>query len=571
MYQAPVQEYDFLYLQVFGPDLVNTLTGGEVKSSDVHEILTHAADFAVEVLHPLNQVGDRVGSTLEDGCVTTPPGYREAYRTYAEGGWVSIGVPKSAGGEGMPWSITNAVNELWAAANVSFSLCSGLSVGAALACHAAATDEQRTTYLEPLISGRWTGTMNLTEPHAGTDLASIRTIGKRNDDGTWSLKGQKIFITWGDHDLAENIVHLVLARTEGAPAGLAGLSLFIVPKFLPDAAGKPGIRNSVETLALEHKLGIHSSPTCVLEYDGATGFLLGEQHKGLAAMFVMMNVSRIGIGLQGLGVSDRAYQLARDYAATRVQGRVLDREPGTPISGHPDVARLLLSMSSSISAQRALSIQVAQYLDEAERHGSRESGRLAEFFVPILKSWLTEEAVRIASDAVQVHGGSGFIEETGAAQHYRDARILPIYEGTTAIQANDLVGRKFVRDQGAVAEQVFKQIEATLEPLRGADHLAATKTAERLERALAAGRAATSLLLERANENSRDVYAASVAYLTTWGLLAGGWMHGRMLLAALAHSDENTPRRIAEADFFGAHHLSKIHYLVESIEAGEIS
>jgi alkylation response protein AidB-like acyl-CoA dehydrogenase len=571
MYQAPIDDYDFLLRNVIdGSRHLELTTAGEVKIDDVRDILSGAATFAIDMWHPLNTVGDRVGNRLEGGRVITAPGTADAYRALAEAGWVAVAAPKDAGGEGLPWVICNALNELWSAANPALSLSIGLSMAAIGTVDAAADEHIREVYLPNLTSGHWTGTMNLTEPQAGTDLAAIRTMACPNDDGSWSVKGQKIFITWGDHDLADNIVHLVLARTPDAPAGLGGLSLFVVPKFLPDADGNPGQRNAVHTVALEHKLGIHASPTCFLDYDNATGFLLGGRNAGLMAMFVMMNILRVGSGLQGLGLSDKAYQQARDYAAERVQGKVLDRPEGTPIAEHPDVARLLASMVSVVSAMRAVSVQVAEWLDLAPHYPQAQ--QFAAFFVPVLKGWFTETSLQVASDAIQVHGGAGFIEETGAAQHYRDARILPIYEGTTAIQAKDLAGRKVLRDNGATANAALELIWATVEMLRALDHPVAARTAERLDRAVATTRRATETLLRFGSEQRRrDAYAGSVAYLLIWGLLGGGWMHARILAAALENDDEHTARRIAEADFYGAHHLSEIGWLAETIEAGEIA
>lgn len=502
----------------------------------------------------------------------TPPGFAGAYNTFAEGGWTSLGVPASIGGGGMPRIVANAAGEFWSAANTAFSLYPGLSQGAIAACHAHASDELRQTYLPPMVAGRWTGTMNLTEPQAGTDLAAIRTTARPLDDGEWSVTGQKIFITWGDHDLAENIVHLVLARTPGSPTGLGGLSLFLVPKYLPDPEGRPGERNAVQTVSLEHKLGIHASPTCVLDYENATGFLVGQQNQGLAAMFVMMNQARLGIAVQGIGLADRAYQQARVYAAERVQGRVTGRSAGTPIAEHPDVRRLLLSMSSAVSAMRGLSAQISAWIDLAGTDRAQDGDAdLAEFFVPIIKGWASEACVQITSDAVQVHGGMGFIEETGAAQFYRDARILPIYEGTTAIQANDLLGRKLLRDNGATAETALALIEASVATAHAAEHPVAQRLADRLAAAVEAVRHSTRTILAHV-DSPRDAFAGGVSYLQQWGLLAGGWMHARMLVAALgAAEDSESPRRIREADVFASAHLSQVHSLGESIAAGEIA
>jgi alkylation response protein AidB-like acyl-CoA dehydrogenase len=571
-YTPPVKEYGFLLRHVFdGDKRLAEATGGELTVEDAEAVIATAADFAVDVLHPLNAVGDRVGARLEDGKVITAPGFAEAYQGYADGGWISFAAARAAGGDGMPRLLVGPVAELWAAANSAFALRGILTEGAIAALNAAADDHQRRTYLTPLIEGRWTGTMNLTEPQAGTDLSAIRTTARPAGDGTWKVKGQKIFVTWGDHDVAENIVHLVLARTPDAPDGLAGLSLFIVPKFVPTDAGTPGERNAVTTVALENKLGIHASPTCVLEYEDATGFLLGQLHQGLAGMFVMMNVARMGIGIQGLGIADRAYQQARDYAEHRIQGKVLGAPAGTPIAGHPDVARLLTSAASTVTAMRGLLLQASTLHDQGLA-GDRAAASLADFFSPVVKGWLTEEAVRVASDAVQIHGGAGYIEESGAAQHYRDVRIAPIYEGTTAIQANDLVGRKVLRDQGATAIAALDLVDADIAALAKVDHPGAQRTAERLKRATSTMRAATATLLAHAAKNPRDAFAAGVGYLTMWGLLAGGWAHGRIVAAAVtAESDPaELKRRTVEADFFGAHHLSRIASLAEALEAGEI-
>src|SRR5882757_7296482 len=459
MYQPPTDDYEFLLRHVIdGSRILEVTTAGEVKIGDATDILSGAAALAVESWHPLNSIGDRLGNTLAGGVVVTPPGTIEAYRTLADAGWAGVAVPKSAGGEGLPWIVANALNEIWSAANVALSLSMGLSVAAIAAIDSSADEHLRSTYLPAMVAGRWTGTMNLTEPQAGTDLAGIRAMARPNDDGSWAVKGQKIFITWGDHDLTENIVHLVLARTPDAPEGLGGLSLFLVP------------------------------------------------------MFVVMNITRVGTGVQGLGVSDRAYQQARDYADERIQGRVIDRPEGAPIAEHPDVARQLASMASVVSAMRGLSVQVGEWLDLAPTDS--QAARLAEFFVPVLKGWFTETSLEVTTDAVQVHGGAGFIEETGIAQHYRDARILPIFEGTTAIQAKDLVGRKVLRDNGATADAALSSISATVDVLRQTDHQVATRTAQRLDRAITSLRRSTRTLLQFGEaRRKRDAYAGSVAYL----------------------------------------------------------
>ncbi|ALJ19166.1 acyl-CoA dehydrogenase [Microbacterium sp. No. 7] len=562
-YTPPVDDYAFLFAEAFGRDIAAQASGGAFTADDATEIVAGAGDFAAGVLAPLESVGDRVGARLENGQVHMPDGFAEAYRAFVEAGWVTAEAPESAGGDGLPGVVRAGLGEIWNASNAAFALCWLLSAGQIHALDAAASDEIRETYLTKLVSGEWTGTMNLTEPQAGSDLGAIRTIATPQGDGSWSVSGQKIFITWGDHDIAENIVHLVLARTPDAPAGARGLSLFVVPKHHVGS----GERNGVTTVAIEHKLGIHASPTCVLAFENATGYLVGELHGGLDGMFVMMNSARTGMGLQATGIADRAYQQAAGYAAERVQGRVLGRDAGATIGEHPDVRRLLLSMSTRIYAMRALGVFAGDLFDRADADGT---GRLGEFFVPILKGWATEEAQLITSEAIQVHGGMGFVEETGVAQHYRDARIMTIYEGTTAIQSNDLVGRKVLRDGGATAEQVFGLIDETIATLSGIDAPEAARTAERLRRAVDAARRATAALLGFADA-PRDAYAVSVPYLMLLGTLAGGWMHGLALAAVFGHAErsEADAARITAADFYGTHHLPRVHALAETVAAGE--
>ncbi len=569
-YQAPVDDYAFLLGEAFGLDLVERATGGELSAEEGVEILTAAGELASSVLAPLESVGDREGARLEDGQVHLPDGFAEAYRTFVDAGWITAQAPVSAGGDGLPGSIQAGLGEIWNASNAAFALCWLLTAGQIHALDAAASDEIRDTYLSRLVTGEWTGTMNLTEPEAGTDLGAIRTIATPRADGSWGVSGQKIFITWGDHDVADNIVHLVLARTPDAPEGAKGLSLFVVPKFLVNPDGSLGDRNTVTTVAIEHKLGIHGSPTCVLAYEDATGYLVGEVGGGLAGMFVMMNSARSGMGFQATGISDRALQHATAYAGQRLQGRVIDRPAGTPIAEHPDVRRLLLSTSSEIFAMRALGVYSADLLDRSENDESLRA--LAEFFVPILKGWTTEEALRLTSDAIQVFGGMGYIEETGIAQHYRDARITPIYEGTTAIQSNDLIGRKTIRDGGATAEQLFANIDETITALRGFDAPVAARTADRLERAVAAARTATADVLGFAS-SPRDAAAVSVPYLMLLGALAGGWMHGLAVVAVLTHDAPaaDDAARLTAADFYGAHHLPRVIGYAEAVASGEIA
>lgn len=570
-YVPPVDEYAFLLGEAFGADIVARASEGALTADDAGDAIAAAGEFAAEVFAPLDRVGDQQGSRLVDGEVRTPDGFKDAYKAFAEAGWVSAAVSEDAGGDGLPGSVVAALTEFWNGANAAFALCPGLSLGAIRALHANGSQELRDTYLPKMVSGEWTGTMNLTEPQAGSDLGAVRTMARDNGDGSWAISGQKIFITWGDHDVADNIIHLVLARTENAPEGHRGISLFVAPKYLLNADGTPGARNPITTVGLEHKLGIHASPTCVLQFEEATGYLVGELHQGLAGMFVMMNEARVGIGVQGLGIAQRAYQRAHDYAYTRLQGAVLGLPAGTPIAGHPDVRRLLLSMSSRISAMRAFSVLVGDTHDRAHA-GDASQTALAEFFVPILKSWFTEQAVQISSDAVQVHGGMGFIEETGIAQQYRDSRILPIYEGTTAIQSNDLVGRKVLRDGGQTAAGVFAAIRAQLDALRSSAIPVASRLVERTERAVESAERATAAILANA-ANPRDAYAVSVPYQELLATLVGGWMHATIAAAVLKHDSlsHDDERRLTEADFYGAHHLSKVHALAETVAAGEIS
>ncbi len=565
LYEPPVSDYSFLYGEAFGLDLVARATGGELTAQDAAEIVAGAGEFAASVLAPLDAVGDRQGAQLVEGEVRMPEGFAEAYRAFVEAGWITAEAPTSAGGDGLPGVVRAGLGEIWNASNAAFALCWLLTAGQIHALDAVASEAVRETFLTKLVSGEWTGTMNLTEPEAGTDLGAIRTMATQRDDATWAVRGQKIFITWGDHDIAENIVHLVLARTPGAPDGARGLSLFVVPRVLVNEDGTLGERNAVTTVAIEEKLGIHGSPTCVLSYEDAVGHLVGDLHGGLAGMFVMMNSARAGMGYQATGISDRAYQRALAYANERLQGPVLDRPAGTPIAQHPDVQRLLLSMSSRIFAMRAVGVLVGDLFDRAETDGT---GALAEFFVPVLKGWATEDALVVTSDAIQVHGGMGFIEETGVAQHYRDARIMPIYEGTTAIQANDLVGRKVLRDGGATAESLFAQIEQTVDALRADGAEIATRTADRLARAVDSARRATTSLLEFGS--SRDALAAGVPYLMLLGTLAGGWMHALAVGAVADGTRDDAAARLASADFYGAHHLPRVHALAETVAAGEI-
>ncbi|HEU5436463.1 MAG TPA: acyl-CoA dehydrogenase family protein, partial [Telluria sp.] len=469
-YKAPLKDMLFVMNELAGLSDVNQLPGCEDATIDtVEAVLEENAKFCGEVVAPLNHSSDKEPSFWHDGQVTTARGFKEAFKGFAEAGWQGVQHPTEFGGHGLPKLVATPCTEMLNASSLSFALVALLSDGAIEALLTAGSDEQKATYLEPLISGKWTGTMNLTEPQAGSDLAAVRTRAVPQGDGTYKVFGTKIFITYGEHDMAENIVHLVLARTPDAPPGVKGISLFIVPKFLVNADGSLGERNDAHCVSIEHKLGIKASPTAVLQFGdhgGAVGTLVGEENRGLEYMFIMMNAARFGVGMQGIGLSERAYQQAVAFARERVQSRDVAGSAGpVAIIHHPDVRRMLMSMRAQIEAARALAY-VGAGLSDVGHHHADEATRKAsmatyEYLVPIIKGWSTEMSQDVTRDGVQVHGGMGFIEETGAAQHYRDAKILTIYEGTTAIQANDLVGRKTVRDGGAVAMGILAQVRAT--------------------------------------------------------------------------------------------------------------
>jgi 3-(methylthio)propanoyl-CoA dehydrogenase len=581
MYVAPLSDFSFILRHVIdGATVLSDASGGQMSPGDVDQVLEHAADLAATLLEPLNAVGDREGAQFDKGAVAAASGFKEALHEFTAGGWLGLGLPERVGGQGLPHVVSNAAEEMWNAANMAFALCPGLTASAIKALDFAASEELKARFLLPMVEGRWSGTMNLTEPQAGTDLGAIRTRAEPQNDGTYRLTGQKIFITWGEHDMVENIIHLVLARLPDAPQGPRGLSLFLVPKFLVNADGTLGARNEVECLSIEHKMGIKGSPTCVLQYggqNGAIGYLVGAPNRGLESMFVMMNSARMGVGVQALGVADRAYQKAAVYARERVQGR----PPGEPsvshtIDGHPDVRRMLLSMKTLIGAMRAFSLQIGAWSDLAT-HAADEGRRggyqaRVEFCLPVFKGWLSENAQAITYDAVQVHGGMGFIEETGVARHCRDARILTIYEGTTAIQANDLIGRKLAVDNGATARILEDQIAGSIVSLRARyPDAMAMVMAHRLETALHALQRATTHMLEVLPERPRDAYAGAVPYLQLWGIVLGGWLHARMFLAAHdlagADNDPALKARIADSEFYARYHLPHAVALSSVIEA----
>ncbi|MCW2236191.1 acyl-CoA dehydrogenase [Azospirillum canadense] len=543
-YTAPVDDLRFVLNEVVGLDTIAALPNCESAAPDlVDAVLEEAGKFASGVLAPLNRVGDKEGSRLENGVVRTPTGWKEAYSQFTESGWNSLPFEPEYGGQGLPWTVAFAVNEMWQAANLSFGLCPLLTQGAVDLLTEHASAEQKALYLPKMIAGEWNGTMNLTEPQAGSDLAAVRTRAVRADDGTYRITGQKIFITYGEHDLTENIVHLVLARLPDAPPGIKGISLFIVPKFLPKADGTPGERNDLRCASLEHKLGIMASPTAVMAFGdngGAVGFLVGQENRGIEYMFTMMNNARLGVGIQGVAIAERAYQQARDYAKTRVQSKDLAEPKGAPaaIIRHPDVRRMLLDMRAKTEASRALALYAGTQLDVSRHHEDAAVRAAAtarvDILTPIVKAWSTDIGCDVASTGVQIHGGMGFIEETGAAQHYRDARITPIYEGTNGIHANDLTFRKTGRDGGESARSFIAEMRATVAELESVpgDDMEAIRTN------LAAGldsleQAVTWVVKTQADGDLRAAAAGAANYLKLWGTVAGGWMLAKSAAKAL--------------------------------------
>ncbi|MDK2125858.1 acyl-CoA dehydrogenase C-terminal domain-containing protein [Parachitinimonas caeni] len=583
-YRAPVNDIRFVLNELAGLSEVCALPGNEDTNPElVDAILEEAAKFAEGVLAPINRNGDLHGNTVDNGVVTTAPGFRDAYHQFRDAGWVGMRGPVEYGGQGMPALVTMAVEELWCAANLSFSLCPLLTLGATEALHHHASDELKSIYLPKMISGEWPGTMNLTEPQAGSDLAQVRSKAVPNPtgDGSYLISGQKIFITWGEHDMADNIVHLVLARLPDAPAGVKGISLFVVPKFLVNADGSLGARNDVRCVSLEHKLGIHGSPTCVMSYGdngNAVGYLVGEANRGLSYMFTMMNHARLGVGVEGMAISERSYQQAVAYARDRVQSRALgsDDASSAAIIKHPDVRRMLMTMRSQIEAQRALTYLTGAALDKAARHPDaaekQKAQALVNFLIPIVKGWNTEQANEITSLGVQIHGGMGFIEETGAAQHYRDARITSIYEGTTGIQALDLIGRKLASEKGTTAKVLLTEVAATVNKLKAAGDLAVIGDA--LEAAQEATIKTVDYLLATFDSNPRAAAVGSVPFLKQMGILLGGWQLGRAALIArqkLADGEGDAAffeSKISVARFFAAHQLPQVAALAQTIRFG---
>ena len=595
-YTAPLKDMLFDIEHLAGIEQIATLPGFEEAGLETAQaVLEECARFNEGVVAPLNVEGDRNPSTWKDGKVTTTPGFAQAYKGFAEGGWQGLQHPDDFGGQGLPKTIGAACVEMLNSANLSFALCPLLTDGAIEALLTAGSDELKAVYLEKLVTGEWTGTMNLTEPQAGSDLAMVRSRAEPQADGSYKVFGTKIFITYGEHDMAENIVHLVLARVSGAPEGVKGISLFVVPKFLVGKDGSLGERNDVQCVSIEHKLGIKASPTAVLQFGdgtaasiadsagpGAVGYLVGEENRGLEYMFIMMNAARYAVGVQGVAVAEGAYQKAAAYAKDRVQGRPVDgSQPGAAaIIQHPDVRRMLLTMRALTEGCRAMALAAAAAYDTAHAHPDEEARRRAlafyEFMVPLVKGYSTEMSLEVTSLGVQVHGGMGFIEETGAAQFYRDAKILTIYEGTTAIQGNDLVGRKTLRDRGAVAKLIAGEIEATEAKLRQSDSEAAHAVAGRLAAARRAFLDVVDFVVAQGRIDPNTVYAGSVPYLMLAGNLMAGWQLGRALLAAQSRRDagddvEFMRQKIAVAHFYAEHLLTRVSGLRDSIVEGAVS
>ncbi|PTB16826.1 acyl-CoA dehydrogenase [Trinickia symbiotica] len=577
-YTAPVKEMLFVMKELAALDEIAALPGFEDATGETAwAVLDESAKLCGEVLAPMNFEGDKNPSSWSNGIVTATPGFNEAFRQYVKGGWQGLQHPTNYGGQSLPKLVATPCIEMLNAANLSFALCPLLTDGAIEALLTAGSEEQKQRYVPKLISGEWTGTMNLTEPQAGSDLALVRTRAEPQGNGTYRIFGTKIFVTWGEHDMAENIVHLVLARLPAAPDGVKGISLFIVPKFMVNEDGSLGARNDVHCVSIEHKLGIKASPTAVLQFGdhgGAVGYLVGEVNCGLEYMFIMMNAARFAVGVQGVAVADRAYQRAVSYAKERVQSRPVDgsAKEAVTIIHHPDVRRMLGTMRALTEGARALSYVAAAHTDIAHRHPDNavraDHQAIYEYLVPVVKGWSTELAIEVTSLGVQVHGGMGFIEETGAAQHYRDARILPIYEGTTAIQANDLVSRKTLRDGGAVGKRILVAVSKTVDALAAHEGAAFVSMREQLEKGRRSLETVIDFILANASHDPNAVFAGSVPYLKLAGIVLCGWQMARALLAASTNETRDPSfcsAKIATARFYAEHVLPQAAALEVSI------
>ncbi|MEG0937980.1 acyl-CoA dehydrogenase [Comamonas sp.] len=585
-YTAPIKDMLFNMEHLAQIEQVAQLPGFEDAGLETAQaVLEECAKLCETVVAPLNVAGDLNPSSFKDGKVTTTPGFADAFKQYAEGGWQGLQHPTDFGGQGLPKTIGAACIEMLNSANLSFALCPLLTDGAIEALLTAGSDELKATYLEKLVTGEWTGTMNLTEPQAGSDLALVRTKADPQGDGSYKVFGTKIFITYGEHDMADNIVHLVLARVAGAPEGVKGISLFVVPKFLVNKDGSLGERNDVHCVSIEHKMGIKASPTAVLQFGdhgGAVGYLVGEENRGLEYMFIMMNAARYAVGVQGIAVADRAYQHAVAYAKERVQSRPVDGsvKASATIIHHPDVRRMLMTMRAFTEGCRAMATTAAAAYDASHHHPDAEvrqaNAVFYEFMVPLVKGYSTEMSLEVTSLGVQVHGGMGFIEETGAAQYYRDAKILTIYEGTTAIQANDLVGRKTARDGGETAKAIAAQIEKTEAELNASDSAVAQTVAKHLAQARQAFVQVVEFIAAQAKTNPNAVYAGSVPYLMLTGNLVAGWQLGRSALVAeqqLKNGQDASfmQAKLATAQFYAEHILTRVPGQADAVVNGAAS
>ena len=584
-YTAPLKDMQFVLTELAGIDKVAALPGYEEAAADVVEaILDESAKFTSGVLAPLNFSGDQEGVRWADKAVTMPKGFKEAYSQFVDNGWNALSCNPEHGGQGLPKVVSAAVQEMWKSSNMAFSLCPLLTLGAIEALELAGTDVQKAMYLPNMISGKWTGTMNITEPQAGSDLAAIRSRAVPQPDGTYRIFGNKIFITYGDHDMAENTIHLVLARTPDAPEGVKGISLFVVPKFLVNPDGSLGARNDAYCVSVEHKLGIHASPTCVMalgDSGGAIGTLVGKENEGLKYMFVMMNAARFAVGLEGLAIGERAYQHAVAYARDRVQGRAIEGSAsGVPIIQHPDIRRMLMLMRSNVEAMRALAYSVAAAHDAAARHPDKaeraQNQAYVDLMIPVVKGWSTETGNELAYLGVQVHGGMGFIEETGAAQFMRDARITTIYEGTTGIQANDLMGRKIAREGGTTIKAVIATMQQTRSEVAKQAGVEFVAIAAALGRGIESLQQATDYIVANYGKDVRAVAVGAVPFLRLMGIVSGGWMMARAALVAqgkIAGGDVDPffPAKIATAHFYADHVMAAAAGLAQEVVQGGAS
>ncbi len=592
-YVAPTRDMRFVIEELAHFDRVSALPGCEEFSPDLIEaILEEAGKFANGVISPLNWPSDQQGAKLQGDAVKTSPGFPQAYAQFVESGWNSLSGNPDFGGQGLPEVLATCVNEMWHAASMSFALCPMLTAGAIHAIEHHGSQAQKDKYLAKLISGEWTGTMNLTEPQAGSDLAAVaskawplpadhplRPADAAESNPVFCVHGTKIYITHGEHDLAENIIHLVLARLPDAPAGVKGISLFLVPKFLVNDDGSLGKRNDLKCVSLEHKLGIHGSPTAVMSYgekEGAVGYLIGEPNRGLEYMFTMMNHARLNVGLQGVAIAERAYQQAHWYAHDRVQGRVLGHgEEKLPIAYHPDVRRMLASMQSRIQAMRALAYEAAAQMDIAARstdpHQAAAAQVRVDLLIPVVKAWCTEQSIDIASMGIQVHGGMGYVEETGAAQHLRDARITTIYEGTTAIQANDFMGRKILRDGGTEIRRLMGEMRETVVLLHESEFTAVKQLGDALEQGITTLQQTVDWVLANGKTDPAGAYLGSVPLVQLAGFVFGGWMMGRAALVSCQKVDVEPfyNSKLAAAGFYASHVLLPSLGLLAAVRAGQ--